>query len=121
MICLNSFFCLINLKVLDPVGVSPVLKFRSEFVQNLLKQHKPTIIRGNAAEIVALNNQLHQKQEGRTSSIADFSASRGPDSKLKSTEHVQAAESLSRLLTGYGKSVCSKNISLSQIDNRYDW
>src|SRR5690606_31764721 len=47
--------------VLDPVGYGPVLKWRSDMVDELL-QYNPTVIRGNASEISTLaGNQVLSK------------------------------------------------------------
>ncbi|MCX8649299.1 hydroxyethylthiazole kinase [Gilliamella sp. B2776] len=42
--------------VLDPVAIGPALAYRSEIVQQLLA-FKPTVVRGNASEILALNGE----------------------------------------------------------------
>lgn len=64
--------------VLDPVAVGG-LSFRTEFAYEILKQ-KPTLIRGNASEILAL---------------AGFDAqTRGPESLYRSDAAVNAAQSL---------------------------
>ncbi|MCH7389413.1 hydroxyethylthiazole kinase [Acinetobacter dispersus] len=65
--------------VLDPVGYGPVLKWRSETVEQLL-QFKPTIIRGNASEISTLAGSQSQ--------------SKGVDSTLNSHEVYAQAKSL---------------------------
>lgn len=57
--------------VLDPVGYSPVLAWRSEMIDGLL-EYKPTIIRGNASEISTLAGQQNE--------------SRGVDSTLHSQD-----------------------------------
>lgn len=60
--------------VLDPVGYGPVLKWRSEMVDELL-QFKPTIIRGNASEISSLaGNQVESKGVDSTLNSADVYA-----------------------------------------------
>ena len=65
--------------VLDPVGYGPILKWRSEKVDELLS-FKPTIIRGNASEISTLaGNQVQSK---------------GVDSTLNSAEVYEHAKSL---------------------------
>ena len=47
--------------VLDPVGYSSILKWRSNMTDTLLKYH-PTVIRGNASEISTLaGNQVESK------------------------------------------------------------
>lgn len=57
--------------VLDPVGYGPILKWRSDMVDELLK-FKPTIIRGNASEISALaGNQVESKGVDSTLNSAD--------------------------------------------------
>lgn len=65
--------------VLDPVGYGPVLKWRSETVEQLLR-FKPTIIRGNASEISTLAGSQSQ--------------SKGVDSTLNSHEVYAQAKSL---------------------------
>lgn len=66
--------------VLDPVAVG-LLKLRTTFAQEMLAQ-KPTIIRGNGAEILAL---------------AGYDArSRGPESTCGSSAAVSAAQELAR-------------------------
>jgi len=40
--------------VLDPVGAGP-LRWRTSLAQTLLEQHPPTVVRGNASEIMALD------------------------------------------------------------------
>lgn len=64
--------------VLDPVAVGP-LRFRTELVVRLL-DHKPSIIRGNASEILAL--------------AGGSGGGRGADSTSESFEAVQAAREL---------------------------
>ena len=66
--------------VLDPVGAGAT-RYRNETISELLK-HKPSIIRGNASEILSL---AHVNIE-----------SRGVDSSHGSEEAVQAAVSLSK-------------------------
>lgn len=57
--------------VLDPVGYGPILKWRSDMVDELL-QFKPTIIRGNASEISTLaGNQVESKGVDSTLNSAD--------------------------------------------------
>ncbi|WOE42873.1 hydroxyethylthiazole kinase [Acinetobacter chinensis] len=47
--------------VIDPVGYSPLLKWRSDLVNEIL-QYKPAVIRGNASEISTLaGNQVNSK------------------------------------------------------------
>lgn len=53
--------------VLDPVGYGPILKWRSETVDQLLQYH-PTIIRGNASEISALAGN-HVQSKGVDSTL----------------------------------------------------
>lgn len=65
--------------VLDPVGYGPILKWRSDMVDELLQYH-PSVIRGNASEIGALAGSLVQ--------------SKGVDSTLKSDEMFQLAHNL---------------------------
>ncbi|OAL76885.1 hydroxyethylthiazole kinase [Acinetobacter terrae] len=57
--------------VLDPVGYGPVLKWRSDMVDELL-QYNPTVIRGNASEISTLaGNQVISKGVDSTLDSAD--------------------------------------------------
>ena len=57
--------------VLDPVGYGPVLKWRSDMVDELLQYH-PTVIRGNASEISTLaGNQVLSKGVDSTLNSAD--------------------------------------------------
>ena len=57
--------------VLDPVGYGPVLKWRSDMVDELL-QYNPTVIRGNASEISTLaGNQVLSKGVDSTLNSAD--------------------------------------------------
>lgn len=57
--------------VLDPVGYGPILKWRSDMVDELL-QFTPTIIRGNASEISTLaGNQVESKGVDSTLNSAD--------------------------------------------------
>ncbi|ENW92560.1 hydroxyethylthiazole kinase [Acinetobacter dispersus] len=65
--------------VLDPVGYGPVLKWRSETVEQLLR-FKPTIIRGNASEISTLAGSQSQ--------------SKGVDSTLNSHDVYAQAKNL---------------------------
>ncbi len=74
--------------VLDPVGVGAT-SFRDEISQRLL-QNRPTVIRGNASEILALGK-------------LNVSMTKGVDSVALSSEAVQAAYNLS---DKYGSVVC---------------
>ncbi|OCG01391.1 hydroxyethylthiazole kinase [Gilliamella sp. wkB112] len=65
--------------VLDPVAVSTVLGYRSEIVTQLLA-YKPTVIRGNASEILALNGEA--------------SSAKGPDSQDSTKSALNAANQL---------------------------
>ncbi|EZQ12488.1 MULTISPECIES: hydroxyethylthiazole kinase [unclassified Acinetobacter] len=65
--------------VLDPVGYSAVLPWRTEITNDLLR-FKPTIIRGNASEIGSLAGQQNQ--------------SKGVDSTLDSAAVVEQAKTL---------------------------
>lgn len=65
--------------VLDPVAVGQVLAFRSTLAQQLLT-YQPTVIRGNASEILALANRPSQ--------------AKGPDSLDGLDEAIDAAEYL---------------------------
>ena len=57
--------------VLDPVGYGPILKWRSEVVNEILL-FKPTVIRGNASEISTLaGNQVESKGVDSTLNSAD--------------------------------------------------
>ncbi len=60
--------------VLDPVGYGPILKWRSDMVDELV-QFNPTIIRGNASEISTLaGNQVESKGVDSTLSSVDVYA-----------------------------------------------
>lgn len=74
--------------VLDPVGAGAT-SFR-DTVLNQLLQFKPTVIRGNASEIIALAK-------------ANKTVTKGADSTAKSSEAVQAADSI---VAQYGVIVC---------------
>lgn len=74
--------------VLDPVGAGAT-NYRNE-VLCLLLQLKPTIIRGNASEILALTNYK-------------TAATKGVDSTEKSTAAIDAAKQLNKV---YGSIVC---------------
>ena len=65
--------------VLDPVGYSEILAWRSQIVDDLLKYH-PTIIRGNASEIATLAGAQ--------------SSSKGVDSTLDSKQVIDQAQQL---------------------------
>ena len=65
--------------VIDPVGYGPFLKWRSQITDNLL-QFKPSIIRGNAAEISGLAGNFHN--------------SKGVDSLVNSNDIYHQASSL---------------------------
>lgn len=67
--------------VLDPVGAGAT-NYRTSTAAQLL-HNKPTVIRGNASEIIALAN-------------ANYSESRGVDSQNKSTEALEAGKSLAK-------------------------
>jgi hydroxyethylthiazole kinase len=74
--------------VLDPVGAGAT-SFRNEVLNQLL-QYNPTVIRGNASEIMALAK-------------ANTTATKGVDSSAKSNEALDAARSL---IDQYGTIVC---------------
>lgn len=74
--------------ILDPVGAGAT-PFRVEVLQKLLT-FKPTIIRGNASEIIALAK-------------ANTTTTKGVDSTAASNEAISAARSL---VTEYGAVVC---------------
>lgn len=65
--------------VLDPVAVGSVLTYRTDIAKQLLAL-KPDVIRGNAAEILALSGQK--------------SASKGPDSQESTESALSAAKTL---------------------------
>lgn len=65
--------------VLDPVGYSEILAWRSQIVDDLLQYH-PTIIRGNASEIATLAGAQ--------------SSSKGVDSTLDSKQVIDQAQQL---------------------------
>lgn len=77
-----------KLWVLDPVGAGAT-SFRDEILQKLL-QYQPTIIRGNASEILALDR-------------SNIVATKGVDSTASSNDAVQAARNL---VKAYGAVVC---------------
>lgn len=66
--------------VLDPVAIG-ALKFRTDFCFDIL-QLRPTAIRGNASEILAL--------------VGKHGASKGPDSLVSSDEAIEAAITVAR-------------------------
>ncbi|WP_187263254.1 hydroxyethylthiazole kinase [Pontibacter beigongshangensis] len=66
--------------VLDPVGAGAT-PYRNRVLEELLK-HKPTVIRGNATEILAL--------------VSSSTGTKGVDSTNESTEALAAAQELSR-------------------------
>lgn len=74
--------------VLDPVGAGAT-SFRDQVLNQLLP-YQPTVIRGNASEIIALAK-------------ANTTATKGVDSTAQSNEAVDAARSL---VTRYGTIVC---------------
>lgn len=74
--------------VLDPVGAGAT-PYRNEILQKLL-QYRPTVIRGNASEILALAK-------------SNSSVTKGVDSIALSNEAVQAARDL---VNDYGSIVC---------------
>lgn len=67
--------------VLDPVAVGPALAYRTEIVHQLIG-FKPTVIRGNASEILALNG--------------DNSSSKGPDGQDSTESALNAAKQLAQ-------------------------
>ena len=74
--------------VLDPVGAGAT-PYRNEILQELL-QYRPTVIRGNASEILALSK-------------SNTSTTKGVDSTVSSNDAVQAAR---ELVEQYGSVVC---------------
>lgn len=74
--------------ILDPVGAGAT-SYRDNVLSELLIL-KPTVIRGNASEIIALAK-------------ANITATKGVDSTAKSDEAIEAAENLVR---NYGSIVC---------------
>lgn len=74
--------------VLDPVGAGAT-PYRDEVLSQLLT-HKPTVIRGNASEILALAK-------------ANITATKGVDSTADSSEATEAAQSIHQT---YGAVVC---------------
>lgn len=74
--------------ILDPVGAGAT-SYRDNVLSELLIL-KPTVIRGNASEIIALSK-------------ANITATKGVDSTAKSDEAIEAAENLVR---NYGSIVC---------------
>lgn len=71
--------------VLDPVGAGPVLTTRTQLARDLLEQ-RPTVIRGNASEIIALAGAA--------------SSTRGVDSADSPEDAKQAAVDLAQLTGG---------------------
>lgn len=69
--------------VFDPVGVGAT-PYRTEVAQRILRMCKPTIIRGNASEIMAL--------------FASNSQTKGVDSTMASNEALDAAKALAQNL-----------------------
>lgn len=67
--------------VLDPVAVGSALAYRTEIAYQLLS-FKPTVIRGNASEILALSGQ--------------FASSKGPDSQDSTKSALQYAKQLAQ-------------------------
>lgn len=67
--------------VLDPVAVG-LLSFRTELCQELLQLASPTLIRGNASEILALSGEK--------------AAGRGPESTAESSDALAAARALAQ-------------------------
>ncbi|OCG58493.1 hydroxyethylthiazole kinase [Gilliamella sp. Nev5-1] len=67
--------------VLDPVAVGGALNYRTEIVCQLLSL-KPTVIRGNASEILVLNGEN--------------GSSKGPDGQNSTTSAVHAAKALAQ-------------------------
>ncbi|TYR31803.1 hydroxyethylthiazole kinase [Sphingobacterium phlebotomi] len=74
--------------VLDPVGAGAT-PYRNQILQKLL-QYRPTVIRGNASEILAIAK-------------SNASATKGVDSTASSMDAVQAARNL---VNQYGSVVC---------------
>ena len=69
--------------VFDPVGVGAT-PYRTQVAQQILKQCKPTIIRGNASEIMALYNSNEK--------------TKGVDSLAKSDDALESAKQLSKAI-----------------------
>ncbi len=69
--------------VLDPVAIGPVLPFRTDFCHELLA-YKPTIIRGNPSEILAL--------------AGEKSSAKGPDGMDDPLSALKTAQSLAKKL-----------------------
>ncbi|NUF27562.1 hydroxyethylthiazole kinase [Gilliamella sp. ESL0254] len=67
--------------VLDPVAVGPALNYRTEIAYQLLSL-KPTVIRGNASEILTLNGQN--------------SSAKGPDGQDSTQSALNAAKELAQ-------------------------
>lgn len=86
--------------VLDPVGAGAT-PFRDKVLQKLL-QFKPTVIRGNASEIIALAK-------------ANTTTTRGVDSTAASNEAVAAARTI---VEKYGAVVCISGATDIVIDSR---
>jgi len=75
--------------VFDPVGIG-ASRFRANTILSLLSKHRPTIIRGNASEIMTLAGKSGK--------------SRGVDSTQSSTTAILGAKALSQV---YGSIVCA--------------
>ncbi len=69
--------------VLDPVAIGPVLPFRTDFCHELLT-YKPTIIRGNPSEVLAL--------------AGEKSSAKGPDGMDDPLSALKTAQSLAKKL-----------------------
>ena len=77
--------------VLDPVGAGATSQ-RTSAVVELIELCKPTIIRGNGSEIMAVAKAFKCDNESDTESIR----SKGVDSSAQSCDAVEAAKSLAR-------------------------
>ena len=72
--------------VLDPVGAG-ASKIRTETAAELVRDFHPTVVRGNASEIIAVASALGIKAENNN-------ASRGVDSSADSNDAVECAKAL---------------------------
>lgn len=79
--------------VLDPVGAG-ASRYRTEAALSLAKRFRPSVIRGNASEIIALSRAL----EDAAADGAKGSGSRGVDSSEESIAAVEYGKSLASAL-----------------------
>ena len=77
--------------IFDPVGIG-ASRYRTETALSLLKEVKPTVIRGNASELRALLRELTGKSRGEGKGTA--SSSRGVDASFSDEIREETLESL---------------------------